>query len=151
MAAKITIAVLTKVAKEFNTVMKLDPPITTNKVKLEILKADVVEAAGELQPTDKLTADTVKVLEGLGVEIPDAEKTSKDSGNKKEPPKPRYNRINAAADAMAEVGIDSDKLVETADRMYVKHGGALNEKEARYAVNMLKKSIAALKAANVKI
>jgi hypothetical protein len=157
MAVKITIAILTTVAKEFNKIMKLEPPIETGKgVKIDQLQADVVEAAKELAPDDQLSKANRATLEALDVVLP--ESNDQKSPDKpvakppKEPAKPRYSRIQAAVEAIGEDGIDSEDLVSKANEMYIQNAnnGKDNEAEAKWAVNMVLKVMAAMKEFKVK-
>jgi hypothetical protein len=136
----ITVTVLKKVATELNKLMGLKPEIETGgKPKKADLEREIIDAAGSLEPDDKLTTDTAAALKVLGVDLPEPKSEPKKASGKKASatPKadaaPRFTRIMAVAQAMAKLGADDKEAIAVeADKLY----GNSNIKESKWATNV---------------
>ena len=70
----VTVKDLIAVAEELNKLLDLDPALPTNSKtrKIDLLR-ELEDAAGELEPQDKLTDKTVATLKAIGIDVPGQE------------------------------------------------------------------------------
>jgi len=128
---------LEEVAKEFNHLMALEPPIKTGKKITKAQLADDIKlAAKELAPEDHLSANTSNTLTILGVNL--AVTTSPEIPEPSKPkPSAKYTRMAAITEALksARKPLSKDEWIERADRLYVDNGGKSNLNETRWSLN----------------
>lgn len=163
--AKPTAAQLKAVAKEFNKALKLDPPIVVDgkPATIAALTKDISEVVKEvLEPADKLTAKTVKALEGMGLELPvEAEEAEEEAAPEPEAKettpkaspfiKRDFTRFTCTADVLlkAKKAIDKNTIAERSNALYAKKGGADNLKEAKWAAKVVMDVALALEVAEM--
>ncbi len=154
--AKVKKSELAKVAEELNGALGLEPKIETKGTKSGKLKEMVQEAYELVQPEDKISSETVSIMESLAeemggkeeaphVEEPEEEEPlvqeEKDEGKKekkKEGDSRAHTRLQAAVIAVKELEgppADVESVAKKADEIYVGEGGSSNLKESRWAVN----------------
>lgn len=169
--AKATLAALKAVAKEFNKALKLDPPIVVDgkPATVAALTKDVTEVVKEvLEPSDKMTAATVKTIGVMGLELPvekeaeeaeaeaETEEKTEEATAKKTPKdspfvKRDFTRFTCTADVLqkAKKAIDKPTLAERSNALYAKKGGADNLKEAKWAAKVVMDVAIALEVATM--